>query len=228
MSKVYVYILIIFTIYSCTKENQKIDTKIKKENYSPTEYFSFPTNIKKWKKYNEIVINDSLKKISGEFEDYTIEGYIDSSGHKVGWWNIVNKKSTQADNARIEYRIIDKKEFVNQYVTYTLKDGNDTINSLYYLKEILDKPNILRYKFYTPSKKTKINTSGTFFISYFSDNKKIKTEDLKCVRKGNYYYVDINAPTKNRTIIKGLFEEGYEYDSGEMGINDIYVSDTLQ
>lgn len=228
MRKLHVIILIIFTINSCTKESHKIDIKIKKENYSPTEYFSFPTNIKNWKKYTDIVINDSLKKVSGEFEDYRIEGYIGQGGQKVGWWNIINKKYTQADNARIEYRIVDKKEFVNQYISYSLKDGNDTVNSLFYLKERLSKPNILRYKFYTPSKKIKVNMSGKFFISYISNSKELKTEDIKCLKKDNYYYADINIPTQSATIVKGLFEEGYEYDSGEMGVNEIYVLDTLK
>lgn len=226
MRKLYAIILIVFTIYSCTKENNK--TEIKKENYNPTEYFSFPTNIKNWKKYTEVVINDSFKKVRGEFEDYMIEGYIDHNNRKIGWWNIVNKKNAQADNARIEYRIINKKEFVNQYISYNLKDGNDTINSLFYLKEKLKKTNVMRYKFYTPNKKVKINMSGKFFISYFSANKELKTKDLKCFKKDNYYYVDIDVPTQDTTILKGLFEEGYEYDNGEMGVNDIYILDTLK
>lgn len=228
MRKLYIIILIIFTVHSCTKENQKGNIKIKKENYNPTDYFSFPTNIKNWKNYTEIVINDSLKKVHGEFEDYRIEGYIDHDGQKVGWWNIVNKKNAQADNVRLEYRIVNEKEFVNQYISYSLKEGNDTVNSLFYLKEKVNKPNILRYKFYTPNKKNKVNTSGTFFISYFSNSKELKTKDLKCLKKDNYYYVDIDIPTYDDIIVKGLFEEGYEYDNGEMGINDIYILDTLK
>ncbi|MCF2218686.1 hypothetical protein H9Q08_05155 [Chryseobacterium sp. PS-8] len=228
MRKLYVIILTVFTIYSCTKENHKTETKIKKENYSPTEYFSFPTDIKNWRNYTEIVINDSLKKVSGEFGDYMIKGYIDHNKQKIGWWNILDKQTDQADNARIEYRIIDKKEFVNQYISYNLKDGNDTINSLFYLREKLIKPNIVRYKFYTPNKKIKINMSGKFFISYFSNNKKLKTEDLKCFKKNNYYYVDIDFPTQGNNIVKGLFEEAYEYDNGEMGVNDMYILDTLK
>lgn len=68
MRKLYVIILTVFTIYSCTKENHKTETKIKKENYSPTEYFSFPTDIKNWRNYTEIVINDSLKKLVESLE----------------------------------------------------------------------------------------------------------------------------------------------------------------
>ncbi|HBV13793.1 hypothetical protein [Chryseobacterium carnipullorum] len=228
MSKVYIIILIIFTVYSCKKENHKGDIEIKKENYNPTEYFSFPTNMKKWKKYEESTINDSIKKVRGEFENYKIEGYVNQYNQKINWWNIVNKKDIQADNVRLEYRIIDNKEYVNQYINHDSKNGDDTISSLFYLKEKLDKPNTLRYKFYTPNKKKKANTSATVLLSYFSDNQEIKTEDLKCLKKNNYYYVDIHIPTDNNLIIKGLFEEGHEYKDGEMGVTDIYVLDTLK
>ncbi|MDQ0593718.1 hypothetical protein QFZ37_002087 [Chryseobacterium ginsenosidimutans] len=228
MRKIYLIILAIFTVCCCKKENHKVDIKIKKENYNPTEYFSFPTNIKKWKNYKEITVNDSLKKVRGEFENYKIEGYINQYNQKINWWNIVNKKDTQADNVRLEYRIIDNKEYVNQYINYDTKNGDDTKNSLFYLKEKLNKPNTLRYKFYTPNKKNKLNTSATVFLSFFLNNKEIKTDDLKCLKKDNYYYVDIDVPTDNHVSIKGLFEEGYEYDGGEMGINNIYILDTLR
>lgn len=228
MSKVYIIILIIFTVYSCKKENHNGDIKIKKENYNPTEYFSFPTNIKKWQNYKEITVHDSLKKVCGEFENYKIQGYINQYNQKINWWSIVNKKDIQADNVRLEYRIIDNKEYVNQYINYNTRNGDDTINSLFYLKEELDKPHILRYKFYIPNKKNKVNTSATVSLSYFSDNKEIKTEDLKCLKKNNYYMVDVHIPTDNNLIIKGLFEEGYEYGDGEMGVTDIYILDTLK
>lgn len=228
MKNIYLIILITFMIYSCKKENHTVDMKIKKENYTPTEYFSFPTNIKKWKNYSEIIVNDSLKKVFGKFEDYNIEGYINQHGQKTGWWNIINIKNVKADNVKLEYRIINKKEYVNQYISYNLKDEKDIVNSLFYLKEKLNNFNTLRYKFYTPNKKNKVNMSATFLVSYFSNNKEIKTEDLKCLKKDEYYYVDIDIPKDNNLILKGLFEEAYEYDDGEMGINDIYVLDTLK
>lgn len=228
MKKLHVIILILFMSCSCKKESHNVDIKIKKENYTPTEYFSFPTNVKNWKNYTEIIINDSLKKINGEFEDYKIEGYINKYNQKINWWNIINKKNVQADNVRLEYRIINKKEYVNQYITYNSKNGDDTLSSVFYLQERLNMPNTLRYKFYTPNEKNKINTSATVFISYLSKDKEIKTEDLKCLKKDNYYYVDINVPTGTNLIVKGLFEEGYEYDDGKMGINDIYILDTLK
>jgi len=228
MRILYIIILILFTVYSCKKEDHKVDIKIKKENYNPTEYFSFPTNIKKWKNYKEIAVNDSLKKVQGEFEDYKIEGYINQYNQKINWWNIVNKKYIQADNVRLEYRIVDNKEYVNQYINYDTKNGDDIKNSLFYLKEKLNN-NTLRYKFYTPNKKIKVNTSATTFLSFFLNNKEIRKEDLKCIKKNNYYYVDINyVSTGDNLIVKGLFEEGYEYNDGKMGLNEIYILDTLK
>lgn len=225
MRIVYIIIFIFLTVYSCKKENNKVDIKIKKENYNPTEYFSFPTNIKKWKKYKEIAVNDSLKKVRGEFEDYKIEGYINQYNQKINWWNIVNKKNIQADNVRIEYRIIDNIEYVNQYINYDTIHGDDIKNSLFYLKEKLNNKT-LRYKFYTPNKKIKVNASTTFFLSFFLNNKEIRKKNLKCIRNDNYYYVDVNYVNVNDNIIvKGLFEEGYEYDDGEMGLNEIYILD---
>jgi len=210
MRKVYIIILITFTAYSCKKDNHKVAVKIKQENYNPTEYFSFPTNVKKWKNYKEIIINDSLKKVNGDFEDYNIVGFINQHNQKINWWNIVNKKNIQADNVRLEYRIVDDKEYVNQYISYNAKDGDYVINSLFYLKEKLNKPNVLRYKFYTPNKKNKVNTSAKVYISYFSNNEEVKTEVLKCLKKDNYYYVDIKIPKENNLFVKGMFEEGYK------------------
>lgn len=228
MRKVYIIILITFTVYSCKKENHEVAVKIKQENYNPTEYFSFPTDIKKWKNYKETIINDSLRKVNGDFEDYNIEGYINQHNQKINWWNIVNKKNIQADNIRLEYRIVDDKEYVNQYISYNAKDGDYVINSMFYLKEKLNN-NTLRYKFYTPNKKIKVNTSATAFLSFFLNNKEIRKEDLKCAKKNNYYYVDINyVPTNDNLVIKGLFEEGYEYKDGNMGLNEIYILDTLK
>lgn len=226
MRKVYIIILIIFTAYSCKKEGHKVSIEVRKEDYNPTEYFSFPTNIKKWKNYKEIFVNDSLKKVGGEFENYMIEGYINHNNQKIKWWNIINKKDIQADNVRIEYRIVDNKEYVNQYVNYDVKNGDDTKNSLFYLKEKSN--NTLRYKFYTPNNKVKVNMSGKFFISFFSNSKELKSEDLKCLKNDKYYYVDVDVSKYKDAIIKGLFEEVYEYENGETGINDIYVSDTLK
>ncbi|MDP9960047.1 hypothetical protein [Chryseobacterium lathyri] len=230
MRKICLIILIMFTVYSCKKENQKVDIKIKKENYNPTEYFSFPTNIKKWKNYKEITVNDSLKKVRGEFENYQIEGYINQYNQKINWWNIVNKKNIQADNVRLEYRIIDNKEHVNQYINYDTKNGDDTKNSLFYLKEkINNSKNTYKYSFYTPNEYPKKNLMRKFGYILFIDNKEIETLDLECLEEKDHFSVNINVPKSDQKIIvKGLFTELYEDKTKRPGQNEIYVIDTLK
>ena len=220
-------VLGILLINSCNKEKHKIETKLKKENFTPTEYFSIPTTVKNWKNYYEIKINDSLVKIGGDFNQYKVEGFINNKNQKINWWTITNKDDQRSDNVRVEYRIINDKEYVNQYISFN-SQGDYVINSLFYLKEKLNKPNTIRYKFYTPSEKIKINSSATVLIYYLSNNKEIKTEDLKCFKKDNFYYVDLKIPKAQNLVIKGLFEEGYQYNSGEMGVNDIYILDTVK
>ncbi|MDR6517305.1 hypothetical protein [Chryseobacterium camelliae] len=227
MKNIFMLITGIFIISSCTKEKNKIDRILKKENFTSTEYFSIPTDYKKWKNYDEIIINDSLKKISGDFNQYRIEGFINNENKKINWWIIKNKADKNADNARIEYRIIDGKEYVNQYISFNSK-GDYITNSMFYSKENLNIPNFVRYKFFTPSKKAKINSLAKFSLYYLYDGKEIKSEDLKCQKKDNYYYVDLNTPKKQNIVIKGLFEEGYQYTNGEMGVNNIYILDTLK
>src|SRR5690606_23614428 len=101
--------------------------------------------------FTEVSINDSVKKVAGVFENYKIEGFLNQYNQKINWWRIINKKDIKADNVQLEYRIVDDKEYVNQYINYDIENGADLASSLFYVKEKLSTPYSIRYKFFTPN-----------------------------------------------------------------------------
>lgn len=193
----------------------------------PTKHFSIPTDIKYWKNVNTISINDSIKKVSGNFKNYKVNGFINTKGQKINWWRIENIKSnTNEKNVRLEYRIIDNKEFVNQFIYYDSK-GDYVNNSMFFLKQKLDK-NILVYTFYTPRENIEMNHYGQFEYFLFENGKEIKSELINCEQKGNAFNASIHIPNKSNIILKGVFWETNRDSEGKIGGNDIYVIDTLK
>lgn len=218
MCKTLFLLIITITLLSCQKDDKK--------DILSSDYFSIATNLKTLKNYKEVPINDTIKKVSGRFNQYEINGFINNLGQKINWWNIIDLKKDDGYNVRLEYRIIDNKEKVNQFIFYHPKHGSYKINSKFFLKK--KNKNTLRYSFYTPSEYEKVNSVGKFEYYIFIDNKLITSKIVECKKQDNVFFIDIPFSNTNKHIIlKGLFSELFEDKDKKLGQNDIYVLDDL-
>lgn len=211
---------------SCEKSVNKVATN---KDIITTDYFSTATNLNTLKNVNRIKINDSLTKVSGVFNQYRVDGYINNTGQKINWWKIINTRDNNEYNAKVEYRIIDNKEKVNQFILFN-NQGNYNKNSKFFSKEKLSKgENTFKYSFYTPSEYPKKNLLKKFEYFLYIDNKEVKHSDLDCIQEDSHFFVNVEAPKSNqKIIIKGLFTELFEDNNKNPGQNEIYVLDTLK
>ncbi len=210
---------------ACNKNEKSL--KNEKDIFS-NEHFSIPTNLKTLRNMKKEILNDSLTKITGNFNQYSVRGYINNSGQRINWWSIVNSKNDEDYKVRLEYRIVENKEKVNQFILYN-KKGDYTIKSKFYGKKKLNKlGEIYEYSFYTPSNSPKKNLLKKFNYVLFINNKEINSYDLECEELDNHFSAHVRIPkSKEKIILKGLFTELFEDSNKKPGLNEIYVLDTI-
>ncbi|MDR6923738.1 hypothetical protein [Chryseobacterium sp. 2987] len=220
MNKYIVVYVFLFLFFSCKKQ--------KKESYSDlnsTQYFSTATDLKNLTNIGKHKINDSIYKIIGKFNAYDIVGYVKPNNKRTGWWEAKDRKTNELI-ARLEYRIIDNKEFVNQFVLYQ-KGKIDTLNSKFYsLKKTI---NSIKYKFYTPDQLKAVRSEGKLYYGYFSNEEGKKHLECKCTKIKNSFDCEFLIPINmnKETIIRGNFWQMFQLENGDIGQNDIYVLDTI-
>lgn len=224
MRYIFLMLISLLVLFACNQNEKSL--KNDKDIFS-TEYFSIPTNLKTLRNIKKEIISDSLIKISGNFNHYFVQGFINESGQRINWWKIIDSKNDEGYNVRLEYRIVENKEKVNQFILYN-KNGDYVLKSKFYLRKKLDKlGEIYEYSFFTPSNSPKKNLLKKFNYTLFVNNKEIKSDDLECKEIDNYFLVNVKIPkSKEKIILKGLFTELFE-DNKKPGLNEIYVLDTL-
>lgn len=216
------YALLIFLfllIFSCKKE------KINYENLSSSEYFSVATSLKNLKNIEKYRINDSLYKVRGLFNNYTISGYVNENNIRIGWWIASDKKDLLA---KLDYKLIDNKEFVNQYILF--KNGKiDTLNSKFY--KVSRVQNYIKYKFYMPVQSDEIRSEGKLNYRYFIQGKVKRHLECKGIKNKNIFDCEFQVPSDsypNDLIVQGNFWEMFQLKNGNIGQSDIYILDTLK
>lgn len=211
-----------FLIISCKKEAVK-----NYENMSSTEHFSIPTSLKNIKNIEKFKINDSLYKIKGKFNSYEIKGYIKNINKRISWWE-ANEYKSKKPVARLEYKLIDNKEFVNQYILF--ENGKlDTLNSKFY--SINKNINLIKYKFYTPYSSKKLQSEGKLNYHIYSNGKENVHLQCKCIKSNNIFDCEFSIPANidiNNFTIRGNFWELFQLENGDIGENEIYVLDTIK
>lgn len=210
--------IIIFMIFiSCKKEVSK--------DILVNDYFSIPTDSSIWNNYEELRINDSIIRVSGDFSNYNIVGYINKKGQKINWWNVLSLDNKKLN---IEYHIIDDIEKVNQYI-FIDNDVIDNTRSKFYKKKKINE-NIHRIIFYTPNNFLKYEQEGNINYYLFYKGEDIgKFINIKCNMEENYYYVDIEHNNRYDKIdILGIFFEMYKDNNGNLVENEIYLKDVLE
>jgi hypothetical protein len=222
MKKHIVFYLLVLFIFSCKKEKSNDYEKM-----NSTEHFSIPTNINNLTNIEKNRIGDSLYKIKGKFGVYEVTGQVKENNVRTGWWQAKDLK-TKILIAKFEYRIIDNKEFINQFIFY--KNGKiDTLKSKFY--SLSRNENSIKYKFYTPNQSREIRSEGKLNYKYIFQGKAKNHLECKCVKDKNIF--DCELPISKDTdvdnlIILGNFWEMFQLDNGDIGQNDIYISDTLK
>ncbi len=219
------YVLLVFLfllVFSCKKEK-----KDNYENLSSSEYFSIATNLKNLKNIEKYKINDSLYKVRGFFNNYIISGYVNENNIRIGWW-IASDKNTKDLLAKLDYKLIDNKEFVNQYILFKNRKI-DTLNSKFYrFSRVHDS---IKYKFYMPVQSNETRSEGKLNYRYFIKGKVKRHLECKGIKNKNIFDCEFQIPSgsyPNDLIVQGNFWEMFQLKNGNIGQNDIYILDTLK
>ncbi|KAA2220666.1 hypothetical protein [Chryseobacterium sediminis] len=220
MNKFFFILSFLFLVISCKKNEQLKNYK----DLNSREYFSIPTDLKNMRNIEKSKINDSLYKIKGLFNNYIIQGYMNGN-KKVGWWEAFDN-NTKEIVAKLEYKFIDDKEFVNQYFLFENK-SIDTLNSKFYtLKKNGD---LLNYRFYTSVLYKKTQPEGKLNYHFYSNGKEVSHLQCRCKKYKNFYDCEFTIPPNSKNIsIRGNFWELFQIENGNVGENEIYVRDTLK
>ncbi len=201
-------ILIFFLIFflNCKKEESVNILKLTElENY----------NTKKTK------INDSITKINGENQVYTLEGNINTNDNsKQDWWKIKNK--VNGEKYEIEYIFLDK-QIENQIKIY---HGNGKLYkevSKFYA--VTSKKDGLKFDFHFPySKFETYNVNFDYTISDTIKRKITKEGKLNCIKIDDYYSCFI--PIIQNESVAGIvtnFSNFKEKDSVTLAADRMFV-----
>lgn len=221
MNKQIVFYIFLFLFFSCEKQRQKSSRDL-----NSTEHFSIATDLGNLKNVEKHKINDSLYIIKGKFNSYEIIGYIKENNKRTGWWEAKDYK-TKVLLARLEYQMIDNKEFVNQFILY--QGGKiDTLRSKFY--SFTKTANLIKYKFYTPYQLKAIRSQGKLNYEYFYEEEEKKHLECKCTKDKNVFNCEFYFPKgiSNKDIfLRGNFWEMFQLNNGDIGENNIYILDTI-
>ncbi|UMQ41173.1 hypothetical protein MKS83_17440 [Chryseobacterium sp. Y16C] len=221
MRKKYIYTVFLFTLFFCKKEEPK-----EKKNINSQAFFSKIADISKFEKSERTKLNDSTYRIKGDVGPLHVTGYLTQNNEKIDWWKIVDSNSDK-ELMIIEYRLVDNKEFANQYKIFNNSEL-DIYKSKYYA--LTPKKSNVFYSFYVPKNKDIIKTKGKFLYSVYDTkkNEEIGSSECECINSDNQFRCTFSIPNKNNIVISGVFFELSQTKDGKMGGSEIYVRDTLK
>ena len=214
------YIIVLFIIISC-----KTDQLEEKITINSQDFFLEMTDIDKLNKTEKTKLNDSTYRIRGLVNSLQVTGYLTQNDEKIDWWEVADTNGKKV--AMIEYRIVDKKVFANQYKVFNNSEL-DIYKSKYYTLK-LDKDKV-SYSFYVPKSEDIVETKANFLYSVYDieKNKEIISSECEWVNSDNKFQCEFSVPNKNNILVSGVFFELSQTKNGEMGASEIYVRDTIK
>ena len=214
------YIIVLFIIISCKKD--QLEEKI---TINSQDFFLEMTDIDKLNKTEKTKLNDSTYRIRGLVNSLQVTGYLTQNDEKIDWWEVADTNGKKV--AMIEYRIVDKKVFANQYKVFNNSEL-DIYKSKYYTLK-LDKDKV-SYSFYVPNSEDIVETKANFLYSVYDieKNKEIISSECEWVNSDNKFQCEFSVPNKNNILVSGVFFELSQTKNGEMGASEIYVRDTIK
>ena len=127
--KKYIYIIFLLTLSCCKKDQSEEKTTINSQ-----DFFLEITDIDKLKKTEKTKLNDSTYRIRGLVNSLLVTGYLTQNDEKIDWWEVADANGKKV--AMIEYRIVDKKVFANQYKVFN-DSKLDVYKSKYYTLNLI-------------------------------------------------------------------------------------------
>ena len=215
------YLIVLFIIIISCKKDQ-LEEKI---TINSQDFFLEMTDIDKLKKTEKTKLNDSTYRIRGFVNSLQVTGYLTQNDEKIDWWEVADTNGKKV--ATIEYRIVDKKLFANQYKVFNNSEL-DIYKSKYYTLK-LDKDKV-SYSFYVPKSEDIVETKANFLYSVYDieKNKEIISSECEWVNSDNKFQCEFSVPNKNNILVSGVFFELSQTKNGEMGASEIYVRDTIK
>ena len=215
------YLIVLFIIIISCKKDQ-LEEKI---TINSQDFFLEMTDIDKLKKTEKTKLNDSTYRIRGFVNSLQVMGYLTQNDEKIDWWEVADTNGKKV--ATIEYRIVDKKVFANQYKVFNNSEL-DIYKSKYYTLK-LDKDKV-SYSFYVPKSEDIVETKANFLYSVYDieKNKEIISSECEWVNSDNKFQCEFSVPNKNNILVSGVFFELSQTKNGEMGASEIYVRDTIK
>ena len=215
------YLIVLFIIIISCKKDQ-LEEKI---TINSQDFFLEMTDIDKLKKTEKTKLNDSTYRIRGLVNSLQVTGYLTQNDEKIDWWEVADTDGEKV--AMVEYRIVDKKVFANQYKVFN-DSKLDVYKSKYYtLKSDKDK---VSYSFYVSKSEDIVETKANFLYSVYDieKNKEIISSECEWVNSDNKFQCEFSVPNKNNILVSGVFFELSQTKNGEMGASEIYVRDTIK
>ena len=214
------YIIVLFIIISCKKD--QLEEKI---TINSQDFFLEMTDIDKLNKTEKTKLNDSTYRIRGFVNSLQVTGYLTQNDEKIDWWEVADANGKKV--AMVEYRIVDKKVFANQYKVFN-NSKLDVYKSKYCTLK-LDKDKV-SYSFYVPKSEDIVETKANFLYSVYDieKNKEIISSECEWVNPDNKFQCEFSIPNKNNILVSGIFFELSQTKNGEMGASEIYVRDTIK
>lgn len=153
-----IFIILILTLFFCNKKESEDKTIINSQ-----DFFWEITDINKLKKTEKTKLNDSTYRIRGFIDSLKVTGYLTQNNEKIDWWKIFDTNNNE-EIAIIEYRLVGKKVFANQYKIFDNSKLNVYRSKYYTFLLRKNKDEDISYSFYVPKSKDIIRTEGTVFI----------------------------------------------------------------
>lgn len=175
--------LIIFLLFSCNKNEKKINKQINIQDITNENNYTISSKKE----------NDSIILISGESDQYILQGHKNiKNNEKTGWWKVKDK--TNGFLYEIEFLSVDMEK-ENQIKFY--QEGK-LINRFSQYYDVSYKNNGYEFKFYFP--KYKDEKTRVEFNYMTNNNNTIEDKRINCKNENGYYTCFIPGEKKDKSI----------------------------
>lgn len=180
--KNFVLLLSIFLSFSCEKD-KKLSKQVSIQDITNEDNYTISSKKE----------NDSIILISGESNQYTLQGYKNvKNNEKTGWWKVKDKINDFL--YEIEFLSVNTEK-ENQIKFY---EEGKLINRFSQYYDVIYKNNGYEFKFYFPKYK---NEKTRVEFSYMAkNNNTIEDKRIDCITENGYYICFIPAEKKEKSI----------------------------
>jgi hypothetical protein len=182
-AKIFFLLLIIFLFFSCKKNDKNFSKQVNIQDITNEDNYAISRKKE----------NDSIILISGESNQYTLQGYKNvKNNEKIGWWKVKDK--TNDFLYEIEFLSVNMEK-ENQIKFY---EEGKLINRFSQYYDVIYKNNGYEFKFYFP--KYKDEKTRVEFNYMTKNNNTIEDKRIDCKTENGYYICFIPGEKKEKSI----------------------------